>query len=143
MVTKNTRSQKSFSVSVSTVVKVVKLLEEESVLDEFVLASRGLRLDLSPFMSFLAAKGVEVPPEGPAHFGVAAAAARMVHRQYAEEFAADTASEARINVSPRLLLQAKKFIAEKGISRRSEFAASIAGGPKRCPGADPYQCPHT
>jgi len=142
MVTKS-RTQKSFSVPVSTVVKVVRLLEEENVFDEFVLASRGLRLDLSPFMSFLAAKGVDVPSEGPVHFGVAAAATRMVHRQYAEEFAADGVSEARLNVSPRVLLQAKRFIADKGITRRNEFAASIAGGSKRCPGPDPYQCPHT
>jgi hypothetical protein len=119
-------------------------LEEENLFDEFILSSHALRIDLSPFTSFLNGKGVDVPQGRPIPMSTAAVASRMVHRQFGEEFAANEVSQARVNVSPRVIYQAKKFIAEKGIDRRSQFAASIAGTNPRekCPGPDPYQCPH-
>jgi len=132
---------KTFGVRASTILKTVQLLEREGVLDEFILRSKGLRVDLSPFMKFLNRKGVGVPKSGPVHLGAATAAARMVHSQYAEEFAADKASTTRVKVSPRVVLYAKKFIADKEIDKRNEFAASIAGPERKCPGPNPYQCP--
>jgi hypothetical protein len=144
MPTKSKAENRSRSVPVSTVVRLVRLLEEENLLDQFILSSHALRVDLSPLTSFLNGKGVDVPQARPIPIGAAAAAVRIVHHQFAEEFAANDASAARVNVSPRVIYQAKKFIANNGIDRRNQFAASIAGtNPReRCPGPDPYRCPH-
>ena len=132
-----------FGVPTSTVLKTVQLLEREGVLDEFVLRSKGMSIDLSPLMKFLNRKGVGVSKSGSAHFGAAAAAARMVHTHYAEEFAGDATSRENVKVSPRAVLYAKKFIAEKEINQRNEFAAAIATPERPCPGPNPYQCPHS
>jgi len=133
---------KTFGVPASTLVKTVQLLEREGALDEFILRSKGMSVDLSPLLKFLNRKGVGVAKSGTIHLGAVAAAARMVHAQFSEEFAADAASTENVRVSPRVVLYAKKFIAEKQIDRRNEFAAAIASPGEPCPGPNPYQCPH-
>jgi hypothetical protein len=140
MVKQPARTQKTFSVHVGTVAKVVKILDDHNLLDEFVLKSGTLKVDLSPFMSFLNQKNVAAPRGGSVHLGAGAAAVRMVHRNFAEEFAADRAATARVAVPPRVVKYAKSFIASKNLGAGNQFAASITQ-PGNCPPPDPYHCP--
>jgi hypothetical protein len=134
-------NDKSLNVPVSTVVRLVKLLGEENLSDEFILSAHALRVDLSPVMKFLNDKGVEAPQGETVPVSAAAAATRLVHTRFEKEFAANEASTARVRVSPRLILQTKKFLSRKGINRRNEFAASIVqADPQQCP--TPGRCPH-
>jgi hypothetical protein len=134
-------SNKSVSVPVSTVAGLAKLLDEENLSDEFILALHALKVDLSPVMKFLSNKGVKAPPGKAIPISTAVAATRLVHSRFGKEFAVDKASAATVKVSPRLIYQTKKFLSDKGGDRGNKFAASIVGtDPQQCP--TPGRCPH-
>jgi hypothetical protein len=136
------RGKRPLKIPVATVLTFVKLLDDEHVLDEFVLKTRKLRLNLGPVTTFLNQKRVptEKLPQGASPMPTAVAAARTVHTRFAEEFTPQH-GHVRVSLTAPVVNAAKTFLAEKGIDQRSSFGASVVGtDPSQC--ATPNQCPH-
>jgi len=136
------RGKTPLKIPVATVLTFVKLLDEERVLDEFILKTRKLRLNLGPVTTFLNAKRVPTDklPRGAAPMATAMAAARTIHARFADEFTSQH-GHVRVSVTAPVVNAAKPFLADKGIDKRSAFGASVVGtDPTECP--TPNQCPH-
>ncbi len=125
----------------TTVLAVVKLLEDEHLLDDFILATHNLQINLAPVTSYLSAKTFRASPlSNEGSMPAALTAARMINQRFAADFAA-TLADAEVSVPPAVINVTKTFLAEKGVDKRSAFGASIvSANTDDCPRPD--QCPH-